>query len=103
LVFLSFAPVIKDVFNIELLIANNFVQDEFGSNSHHELATGLTGVFQLTKQLELFAEWDAFYPTAGVSAVPRHYPVAGTVYFVIPNCNWICGPAWGSTITPMAS
>jgi hypothetical protein len=77
--------VIKDVFDIELLIANNFVQDEFGSNSHHELATGLTGVFQLTKQLELFAEWDAFYPTAGVSAAPRHYAVAGTVYFVTPN------------------
>ena len=61
--------VIKDVFNIELLIANNFVQDEFGS----------------TKNLELFAEWDAFYQTGGVSAAPRHYAVAGTVYFVTPN------------------
>jgi len=76
--------VIKDVFNIELLIANNFVQDELG-NSRHELATGLTGAFQLTKKLEVFAEWDAFYPTAGVSAAPRHYAVAGTVYFVTPN------------------
>jgi len=76
--------VIKDVFNIELLIANNFAQDELG-NSRHELATGLTGAFQLTKKLEVFAEWDAFYPTAGVSAAPRHYAVAGTVYFVTPN------------------
>jgi hypothetical protein len=77
--------VIKEAFNVELLIANNFVQDEFGGSSHHELATGLTGAFQLTKQLELFAEWDVFYPTAGVSTTPRHYVVAGTVYFVTPN------------------
>jgi Putative MetA-pathway of phenol degradation/AcrB/AcrD/AcrF family len=74
----------KDVFNIELLIANNFVQDELG-NSRHELATGLTGVFQLTKKLEVFAEWDAFYPTAGASPASRHYAVGGTVYFVTPN------------------
>lgn len=76
--------VVKDAFNIELLIANNFVQDELG-NSRHELATGLTGVFQLTKKLELFAEWDAFYPTAGASPASRHYAVAGAVYFVTPN------------------
>jgi hypothetical protein len=76
--------VIKDVFNIELLVANNFVQDELG-NSRHELATGLTGVFQLTKKLELFAEWDAFYPTAGASPASRHYAVGGVVYFVTPN------------------
>jgi Putative MetA-pathway of phenol degradation len=78
--------VIKDVFNIELLIANNFVQDDLGGGSHHELATGLTAAFQLTKKLEFFAEWDAFYPTGGVgSAAPRNYAVAGLVYFVTPN------------------
>jgi hypothetical protein len=76
--------VVKDAFNIELLIANNFVQDELG-NSRHELATGLTGVFQLTKKLEVFAEWDAFYPTAGASPASRHYAVGGVVYFVTPN------------------
>jgi hypothetical protein len=76
--------VIKDVFNIELLIANNFVQDEL-NNSRHELATGLTGVFQLTKKLEVFAEWDAFYPTAGASPASRQYAVGGAVYFVTPN------------------
>jgi hypothetical protein len=78
--------VIKDVFNIELLIANNFVQDDLGGGSHHELATGLTAAFQLTKKLEFFAEWDAFYPTGGVgSAAPRNYAVAGLVYFVTPD------------------
>ena len=76
--------VIKDVFNIELLIANNFVEDEL-NNSRHELATGLTGVFQLTKKLEVFAEWDAFYPTAGASPASRQYAVGGAVYFVTPN------------------
>jgi Putative MetA-pathway of phenol degradation len=78
--------VIKDLFNIELLIANNFVQDDLGVGSHHELATGLTAAFQLTKSLELFAEWDAFYPTGGIgSAGSRHYAVGGLVYFVTPN------------------
>jgi Putative MetA-pathway of phenol degradation len=78
--------VIKDVFNIELLIANNFVQDQVGGGSHHELATGLTAAFQLTKNLEFFAEWDAFYPTGGLgSAAPRNYAVAGLVYFVTPD------------------
>jgi Putative MetA-pathway of phenol degradation len=78
--------VITDVFNIELLIANNFVQDELNGGSHHELATGLTAVFQVTKNLEMFAEWDAFYPTGGVgSAAPRHYAVGGIVCFVTPN------------------
>src|SRR6516162_2656549 len=78
--------VIKDLFNIELLIANNFVQDDLGISSHHELATGLTSVFQLTKKLEIFAEWDAFYPTGGLgSAAPRNYAVTGLVYFVTPD------------------
>ena len=48
--------VMKDFFNIELLIANNFIQDDLGTSSHHELATGLTAAFQLTKKLEFFAE-----------------------------------------------
>jgi len=78
--------VIKDLFNIELLIANNFVQDELGTSQHHELATGLTAVFQLTKKVEMFAEWDAFYPTGGLgSAAPRNYAVTGLVYFVTPD------------------
>jgi outer membrane putative beta-barrel porin/alpha-amylase len=78
--------VMKDFFNIELLIANNLIQDDLGTSSHHELATGLTAAFQLTKKLEFFAEWDAFYPTGGVgSAAPRNYAVAGLVYFVTPD------------------
>jgi hypothetical protein len=77
--------VIKDFFSIELLVANNLVQDDMRT-ARHELATGLTGVFQLTKKLEAFVEWDAFYPSAGLGPVgSRQYAVGGLVYFVTPN------------------
>jgi Putative MetA-pathway of phenol degradation len=77
--------VIKNLFSIELLVANNRVKDELGG-TRHELATGLTGAFQITRQLEAFAEWDAFYPHGGIGpAGPRHYAVAGLVYFITPN------------------
>src|SRR5262249_38681831 len=46
--------VIENRFGIELLVANNLVRDDVGA--HHELATGLTGVVQLTRNLEAFAE-----------------------------------------------
>jgi hypothetical protein len=77
--------IIKDFFGIELLVANNRVRDK-RDVLRHELATGLTGAFQLTKQLELFVEWDAFYPVSGPgSSGPRDYAVGGLVYFVTPN------------------
>src|SRR5262249_10610869 len=75
--------VVKNLFGIELLIANNAVQDDM-RQIHHEFATGLTGVIQLTRQLEGFVEWDAFYPSGG-SAGTRHYAVGGFVYFITPN------------------
>ena len=76
--------VVESRFAVELLVANNEVRDDVGA--HHELATGLTGVFQLTRKLEAFAEWDAFYPTGGAGANgPRHYAVGGLVYFVTPD------------------
>jgi hypothetical protein len=77
--------VVKDFFGIEMLVANNQVQDDLGG-FRHELATGLTAAFQVTKKLELFVEWDAFYPTGDIaSARPRNYAVGGLVYFVTPN------------------
>ena len=76
--------VIENRFGIELLVANNLVRDDVGA--HHELATGLTGTFQLTRNLEAFAEWDAFYPTGGPGELgPRHFAVGGFVYFVTPD------------------
>ena len=77
--------IVKDFFSIELLVATNRVKDE-GGGSRLELATGLTGSFQLTKKLEGFIEWDAYYPTGGIGpAAPRHYAVGGLVYFISPN------------------
>ena len=77
--------VMKDFFGIELLVANNQVKGDLGG-FRHELATGLTAAFQVTKQLEAFVEWDAFYPSGGIaSAGPRHYAVGGLVYFITPN------------------
>ena len=77
--------VVKDQFGIELLVANNGIMDELGG-FQHQLDTGLTGVFHLNKQLELFAEWDAFYFRGGLaSTIPQHYTVGGLVYFVTPD------------------
>jgi Putative MetA-pathway of phenol degradation len=78
--------VIQKRFSVELLIATNRVADD-AHHSHVELATGLTGVFGLTRQLEAFVEWDAFYPAGPTTpaAGPRHYAVGGFVYFITKN------------------
>ena len=77
--------IVKDRFGIELLVANNQIRDELGG-IQYQVATGLTGVFQASKQLELFAEWDAFYVSGGLaSTTPQHYAVGGLVYFITPN------------------
>jgi hypothetical protein len=76
---------VKDFYGIEVLIANNQVLDDLGA-VRHELATGFTNIFQVTKNLEFFAEWDAFYPNGGLAAAaPRHYTVGGLVFFATPN------------------
>jgi hypothetical protein len=77
--------IVKDFFGIELLIATNRVAVD-GGGSRLELGTGLTGTFQLTKKLEGFIEWNAFYPAGSIGpAPPRHYVVGGLVYFISPN------------------
>ena len=56
-------------------------------SAHVEVATGLTGAFQLTPKLEGFVEWDAFYPVevTDPSTGPRHFGVGGFVYFITRN------------------
>jgi hypothetical protein len=75
--------VIKERFNIELLVATNRVRDD-AHHSHVEVASGLTGVFGVTRHLEAFVEWDGFYPVGGTGqgTRPRHYAVGGFVYFI---------------------
>lgn len=75
--------VIEGRFTVELLVATNRVRDDV-HRSHVEVATGLTGAVHLTRNLEAFVEWDAFYPveTAKVATGPQHYAVGGFVYFI---------------------
>jgi hypothetical protein len=74
--------VVKDTFGIEVVVDNNQIKDELGG-IQHQLATGITGVFQLNRQLELFAEWDAVYLHGGLaSTATQQYAVGGLVYFL---------------------
>lgn len=75
--------VITGRFSIELLTAVNRVADDI-HHAHVEVTTGLTGVFGLTRKLEAFVEWDAFYPIGPVAPATgsRHYAVGGFVYFI---------------------
>lgn len=74
---------IKDLFNIELLVGMNDVRDDV-HRSHVEVATGLTGVANVKRDLEAFVEWDAFYPAGHSTSAPRarDYAVGGLVYFL---------------------
>ena len=78
--------VVKGLFNIELLVATNRVPDA-PDRAHVEFSTGLTGVVNITRQLEAFAEWDAFYPlgATGAAVGQQHYAVGGLAYFITNN------------------
>ncbi len=80
--------VIKGLVNVELLMAANRVRDD-PHHSHLELATGLTGAVNVTRHMEIFVEWDAFYPVAGTGrpAGSRDYAVGGLVYFITKNLS----------------
>ena len=76
----------RNRYSVEFVLGNNLVSDD-PQYSHFEFDTGFTNVFQVTRKLEAFAEWDAFYPSA--SALPgagaRHYAVGGVVLFATGN------------------
>ena len=77
--------IVKNLFSVEVLIANNEVTGKYvpeAHTSHLETATGITAAFQVTKKLEAFAEWDAIYQIDGSERGPRHYAVGGLVYFI---------------------
>ena len=73
--------VIKNRFDIELLIATNRVREDT-RGTDLEIATGLTAAVNLRRDLEVFAEWDAFYPVHGQN---RQEAVSGLVYFITKN------------------
>jgi len=70
--------VIKNRFSVELLIATNRVRDDT-RGTDLEIATGLTAAVNPWRNLEVFAEWDAFYP---VNSKNRQEAVSGLVYFI---------------------
>jgi hypothetical protein len=74
---------VKNRYGIEFVVGNNRVSDA-PQHSHFELDTGITNVFQVTRRLEAFGEWDMFIP-AEVSNLQRpgtrHYAVGGLVFF----------------------
>ncbi|OLC62020.1 MAG: hypothetical protein AUH76_09145 [Candidatus Rokubacteria bacterium 13_1_40CM_4_67_11] len=78
--------IVKDLFDVELLIATNSVADG-NLESHVEVATGLTAAVALTRKLQAFVEWDAFYPvgSGGADTGTRHYAVGGLIYFFTKN------------------
>jgi len=70
--------VIKNRFDLELLIATNRVREDV-RGTDLEIATGLTAAVNPWRNLEIFAEWDAFYPVHGQN---RQETVGGLVYFI---------------------
>jgi hypothetical protein len=74
--------IVKNRYGIEFVIGNNRVSDD-PRHAHLETATGFTHVFQVTRRLETFGEWDAFYPSGDVEpgSSARHYAVGGVVLF----------------------
>jgi hypothetical protein len=80
--------ILKDRYGIEFVIGNNIVSDD-PHHSHFEFDTGFTHVFQVTRKLEAFGEWDAFYPSGGFdpAAGARHYAVGGLVFFATRNVS----------------
>jgi len=83
--------VIEKLFSVETVVATNRVlNDDHNAQlhgTHLEVTTGLTFVVSATRQLEVFAEWDAFYPVTGSGrdSQPRDYAVGGLVYFFTNN------------------
>jgi hypothetical protein len=78
--------ILKDRYGIEFVVGNNVVSDD-PHHSHFEFDTGFTHVFQVTRKLEAFGEWDAFYPSGSFdpAAGARHYAVGGLVFFATRN------------------
>jgi hypothetical protein len=72
----------KNRYGIEVVVGNNRIADD-SQHTHIETSTGFTNVFQLSRKLEAFGEWDAFYPSGAVisNVGARHYAVGGLVLF----------------------
>jgi hypothetical protein len=75
--------IVRDRDSVELVVGSNRTVDTVRRPSF-EVATGVTNAFQISRDVEVFAEWDAFVPTVGNDA-SRYYAVSGAVYFLTKN------------------
>lgn len=78
--------IVENRYGVEFVVGNNRVSDD-PQHSHFETSTGFTNVFQVTRKLEAFGEWDAFYPSGNTptGTGARHYAVGGLVLFAKKN------------------
>ncbi len=77
---------VKDKLSLEGVISGNGTRDDVG-HRFVLMATGLSAVYNVTHNLELFSEWYGLYPAGAVGPLtgPQHYAVSGLVYYFTDN------------------
>ena len=78
--------IVKDRAGVEIVLSANGLKDDVG-HTYVNLVSGFTGLYNVTKNLEAFAEWDSFYPAGAVGPLtgPQQYAVGGFVYYINSN------------------
>jgi hypothetical protein len=79
--------IIKDCFGVETVTSANGARDD-AQHTYVNFVQGITTVFDLTRNLELFTEYNLFVPIGAISpdaTHPQHYIVGGFVYFINNN------------------
>jgi len=76
--------IIPNRYGVEFVVGNNRIADD-ALNSHLESATGITQVFQVSRKVEAFGEWDMFKGSIDPTVPARHYAVGGLVFFANNN------------------
>jgi hypothetical protein len=72
----------KDRFGVEVVVAANGAVDDV-RHSYVLVDHGLTLIYNPTRKLETFIEWDGFYPAGAIGPAtgPQHYIVGGCIYY----------------------
>lgn len=79
--------IVKNCFGMETVTSANGARDDAG-HAFVDFAQGITAVFDLTRKLEFFTEYDLFVPMGAVAPEQAHlqeYVVGGFVYFLNNN------------------
>ncbi len=76
--------IVKDRLGMEMVTSANGLRDDVGQ-AYVNFAQGITGTFNVTRNLEAFTEYDIFVPMGAVAPEQAHlqeYVVGGFVYFL---------------------